>query len=270
MQSSRSKKSNIAKTIRVFTAIAILLIFCELMTYLRISVFSWLTPRLWLVSAFVIACIIIYRGICRLIIDIKYKNMLPLFVAFAGVLLLLWPIIDNSCSVLGQDATQQMAAGLAAYCKSDMNYTGQAFLGYPARQYLLSAWPALILGRTYLALKIGFAWPFWLGLIIFADGLRKWTEHKKLAKGEYLVMFCLTAVMAFPYVTEYYLYFEHTLYPLCFTLQLIGWLFHFYSKPTLFSAFAIVWTGIMLIYCYTTALAVVSPEPTSTGLTSNV
>jgi hypothetical protein len=229
----------------------------ELMTYLRISVFSWLTPRLWLVSAFVITCMIIYRGICRLIIDIKNKNILPLFVAFAGVLLLLWPIIDNSHSVLGQDATQQMAAGLAAYGKSDMNYTGQAFLGYPARQYLLSAWPALILGRTYLALKIGFAWPFWLGLIIFADGLRKWTEHKKLAKGEYLVMFCLTAVMAFPYVTEYYLYFEHTLYPLCFALQLIGWLFHFYSKPTLLSAFAIVWTGIMLIYCYTTALAVV-------------
>ena len=257
MQSSRSKKSNIAKTIRVFIAIAILLIFCELMTYLRISVFSWLTPRLWLVSAFVIACMIIYRGICRLIIDIKHKNILPLFVAFAGVLLLLWPMIDNSRSVLGQDATQQMAAGLAAYGKSDMNYTGQAFLGYPARQYLLSAWPALILGRTYLALKIGFAWPFWLGLIIFADGLRKWTGHKKLAKGEYLVMFCLTAVMAFPYITEYYLYFEHTLYPLCFTLQLIGWLFHFYSKPTLLSAFAIVWTGIMLIYCYTTALAVV-------------
>lgn len=69
---------------------------------------------------------------------------------------------------------------------------------------------------------------------LIADGLRKWTEHKKLAKGESLVMFCLTAVMAFPYVTEYYLYFEHTLYPLCFTLQLIGWLFHFYSKPTFF------------------------------------
>ncbi len=33
--------------------------------------------------------------------------------------------------MLGQDATQQMAAGLAAYGKSDMNYTGQAFLGYP-------------------------------------------------------------------------------------------------------------------------------------------
>lgn len=257
MQTDQFEKLNTVQTTLLFMAVAMLTVFFELMSYLQIRVFSWITPRLWLVSVFIIACTIIYRGLYRLILDIKSKNILPLLVAFAGVLLLLWPMIDNSRSVLGQDATQQIAAGLAAYGKSDMNYTGQAFLGYPARQYLLSAWPALILGRTYMALKIGFAWPFWLGLIIFADGLRKWIEHHNIANGQSLVMFCLTAVMAFPYVTEYYLYFEHTLYPLCFTLQLIGWLFHFYSKPTLFTAFAILWTGIMLIYCYTTALAIV-------------
>ncbi|NLO34793.1 MAG: hypothetical protein GX112_00390, partial [Clostridiaceae bacterium] len=55
---------------------------------------------------------------------------------------------------------------------------------------------------------------------------------------------------------EYYLYFEHTLYPCCYALQAIGWLLLLLNRPTFFHALALAWTGGVLVYCYTPGLAV--------------
>lgn len=117
--------------------------------------------------------------------------------------------------------------------------------------------PALLAGRSAAALQIGFAWPFWLGLLLFADSLRAWGREKGIRHGDGLALAAVSALLVFPYVTEYYLYFEHTLFPVCFSLQAIGWLLLFLLRPTLFHALALCWTGSMLVYCYTTGLAAV-------------
>ena len=228
----------------------------EALAMRRVSVIAWLAPRLWLGLGVVVFAAILGRAAWQLARDIRQRCYLALLVTLSLSALLLWPLLDSSRGVIGQDATQQMAAGLAAYGQPDWNFTGRAFLGYPSRQYLLAAWPALLLGRTETALKIGFAWPFWLGLIHFANGLRAYARTNRRRYGDVLGLAAVTAVAAFPYVTEYYLYFEHTLYPCCFALQAIGWLLLFLNRPTFLHALALAFTGGVLVFCYTPGLAV--------------
>lgn len=229
----------------------------EFMTYQDVAVIAWITSRLWLAGGLLMAIMIVGRSIRQLFHDIRNKAFLPILFTLGLMALLAWPLLDPSRSVIGQDATQQAAAGLDAFTRLDLNYTGRAFLGYPARQYLLAALPALLAGRSETALQVGFAWPFWLGLLLFADSLRAWGREKEIRHGDGLALAAVSALFVFPYVTEYYLYFEHTLFPVCFSLQAIGWLLLFLLRPTLFHAIALCWTGSMLVYCYTTGLAAV-------------
>ncbi len=119
----------------------------------RVSVIAWLAPRLWLGLGVAVFAAILGRaagGLAR-----HPAAMLSCAACHAvPVRPLLWPLLDSSRGVIGQDATQQMAAGLAAYGQPDWNFTGRAFLGYPSRQYLLAP------GRPYCwavetALKVG-------------------------------------------------------------------------------------------------------------------
>ena len=218
--------------------------------------FTVLASRIWLITGIAITLTTLFYALKNLYSDIKHKNIIFLLGSLLITLLLLWPVIDTSRSVIGQDATQQLAAGLDAFETKHWNYTGKAFLGYPARQYLLAALPAKLFGRTQLALKVGFTWPFWTGLMIFACSIRDHIrQYGATRRNDLWVLTAVTALFTFPYITEYYIYFEHTLLPVSFSLQVIGWLLYFVKKPTVLNSIALIWCGSMLIYSYTTALA---------------
>ena len=129
-----SRRSFFALVLFILSALLL-----EYLSYQQIGVISWITPRLWLASGLLLALVIIFRSVQQLIQDIKTKTFLPILFTLCLIGLLLWPLIDPSRGVIGQDATQQVAAGLNAFTRSAMNYTGRAFLGYPSRQYLLAA-----------------------------------------------------------------------------------------------------------------------------------
>lgn len=247
------------KIFNILFVYAIFLILIELMSYQNVRLLVLIASRTWLFTGIIISVVIIFRGIKRFYMDVVEKRFIFSIGSALIVLLLLMPFVITEGSVIGQDATQQMAAGLRAFSSDDWNYTGKAFLGYPARQYLIAALPATILGRTQFALRLGFALPFWTGLLLFGNSIRDYLNIKRGdRKKELLVVTAVTTFFAFPYITEYYIYFEHTLFPVCFLLQLIGWFFYFVKKPTLFNSLALIWSGSMLIYCYTTALAAVA------------
>jgi hypothetical protein len=247
------------KVFNILFVYAIFLILVELMSYQNDRLFVLIASRTWLLTGIIISVVILFKGMRRFYLDIVEKRFIFLIGSAVTVLLLLRPFIITEGSVIGQDATQQMAAGLKDFSSDDWNYTGKAFLGYPARQYLIAALPATILGRTQFALRLGFALPFWTGLLLFGNSIRDYLNIKRGdRKRELLVVAAVTTFFAFPYITEYYIYFEHTLFPVCFFLQLIGWFLYFIKKPTLFNSLALIWSGSMLIYCYTTALAAVA------------
>jgi hypothetical protein len=217
-----------------------------------------MTSRIWLAFHMALVLGILGKAIGQLIDDVKKKYFGLILASLLIVILLGWPFLDPSIGVIGQDATQQLAAGLSSFSTPDWNYTGQAFLGYPNRQYLLAAIPALMLGRTEFALQAGFAWPFWSGLLLFFVSLRSWAKTSNFRHARWLTLASVSTLFVFPYVTEYYLYFEHTLFPLCFLLQAIGWLLFFLVKPTLFHGIALAGSASLLVFSYTTGLAAVA------------
>ena len=232
---------------------SVFLLLLETGAYLKNSLCVLLASRIWLAGWLACAAAILILYGRQVLTDIKAKRWLPLlFQIFLG-LLLASSLSGPTRGVIGQDATQQLAAGLQALKQTDWNYTGTAFLGYPSRQYLLAALPSWLFGRSELSLQIGFAYPFYLGLMVFQLGLRRWAAG--LRHGDLAALAATSALLVFPYVTEYYLYFEHTLFPVCFSLQAIGWLLLLLRRPLPGYILALIWTGAMLVFCYTPALA---------------
>ena len=235
---------------------SLLIVLLEFGAFAFKGVFSIAASRLWLLGWLICATGILHRFVRSVIDDLKAKHYLSLAFMF-GIFAMLFLAAGNFDKiVIGQDATQQMAAGAQSFSVPDWNYTGKAFLNYPNRQYVLAAIPTLFLGRSIPALQIGFAYPFFLGLLLLYAGFRKWQKSEGLP--EIFAMVGVSALFVFPYVTEYYIYFEHTLYPACFTMQCIGWLLLFLKKPSLYHAFAIIWTCGMMANCYTPAIASVA------------
>ena len=234
-------------------AIGSLALLLECLAYLKFAPASILASRLWLISGLACLAAILFLFTRLMSQDFKERNWLALLFPFLMAALLGMAISDPARNVIGQDATQQLAAGLQSYEKPDWNYTGTAFLGYPNRQYILAALPSLLFGRSEASLRLGFALPFYAGLMLFWVGLRRWSRG--LRYGELAAMAATAAILAFPYVTEYYLYSEQTLFPACFALQVIGWLLLWLRRPSLLVLLALAWSGTMLIHCYTPALA---------------
>jgi hypothetical protein len=244
------------KQFRILVICSALSVLLEFGAFAFKGVFSIAASRLWMLGWGICAAGILYRFIRLVAEDLKAKHYLSL-VFLTGIFAMLILAAGNfNRIVIGQDATQQLAAGTLSFSAPDWNYTGKAFLDYPNRQYVLAAIPTLVLGRSIPALQIGFAYPFFLGLLMLYTGFREWQKREGLP--EIFAMVGLSALFVFPYVTEYYIYFEHTLYPACFTMQCIGWLLLFLKKPSLYHAFAIMWTCAMMANCYTPAIASVA------------
>ncbi len=235
---------------------SLLIVLLEFCAFAFKGIFSIAASRLWMLGWVICIAGIIYMFVRLVIEDLKAKHYLSLVFMSVIFMMLILAIGNFDKIVIGQDATQQLAEGTLSFSAPDWNYTGKAFLDYPNRQYVLAAIPTLILGRSIPALQIGFAYPFFLSLLIFYTGFRKWQRKEGLS--EIFSMVAVSALFTFPYVTEYYIYFEHTLFPACFTMQCIGWLLLFLKKPTLFNAFAIMWTCTMMANCYTPAIASVA------------
>ncbi|MBP7175883.1 MAG: hypothetical protein KBA53_06660 [Thermoclostridium sp.] len=241
---------------KFLVGLSLLIVLLEFCAFAFKGVFSIVASRLWMLGWIFCIIGIIYMFVRLVIHDLKAKHYLSL-VFIAGVFTVLILAIGNFDKiVIGQDATQQLAAGTLSFSVPDWNYTGKAFLDYPNRQYVLAAIPTLIFGRSIPALQIGFAYPFFLSLLLIYTGFREW--QKKEGISQVFAMVAVSALFTFPYVTEYYIYFEHTLFPACFTMQCIGWLLLFLKKPTLLHALAMMWTCAMMANCYTPAIASVA------------
>jgi len=226
----------------------------EIAAYAGINkVITVIASRIWLTGGFLSMMILLYFFVSAFIMDIKKINIIPL-ISMAGVLVYLFYLCSNmKLSDINPDAAQQVAAGLDAVASPDLTYTGKAFLGYPARQYVLIAYPALLFGRSITTMHLGFALAFAIGIASMYSGLRQWMAKKNL-NGIYAVI-TIYALFAFRYVTEYYKDFEQSILPISITMILMGLFLNLLLKPNALGIFAISWFGCLCSNCYTPTLA---------------
>lgn len=225
----------------------------EIIAHLNHGAFSIIASRIWIIGGAVCIITIFYYLIDAFKKDITTKNYITAVSLIFLIIALLSVLGKVNITEINPDATQQMAAGIDSFKEADWNYTGKAFLGYPNRQYILGAIPAAILGRSIFTLQLGFAYPFLLGLICMYFGVRKWAET--FGGDIKLSIIPIFSIVTFPFITEYYLNFEQAIFPVSFTMIILGLFLIFICKPNLLSLFAISWFGSLLSNCYTPALA---------------
>lgn len=225
----------------------------EIFAYTMHGVFSVLASRIWLLGGIVTFLYIVIFFVGSLVSDFKEKKY---FEAISVLLLIVFlsVFIGNvDLSEINPDAAQQAAAGLNSFSAGDWNYTGKAFLGYPNRQYIITAIPVLLFGRSIKALHMGFALPFILGLMILYSSLRKWAQ--KSGTDTIIPVLFLYALFVFPFVAEYYTNFEQAIYPISFTMIIIGFYLLILMSPNIISLICLAWIGCLLSNFYTPALA---------------
>ena len=225
----------------------------ELLAYGVGGFFSFVAAYIWLFTGCFWLGYFLFSIGAKTIEDFKGKRyILP--AVFLGLILFFVFFIGNiHFSDINPDAAQQMAAGLNSFEKTDLGYTETAFLGYPARQYLISAIPALIFGNNIWTLHAGFGFMFLIGLTVLFINLRLWLKRIG-SKEEYALLPCF-AFLAFPFITEYYMNFEQAITPVALTMLGIGLFLKFMMEPDIINILAVSYVGCLMADSYTPSLA---------------
>lgn len=214
---------------------------------------AWLAVVVWAalgLTALVLSLAAIGRSLAA---DLRERRVAAgLLLVVTGVVTF-WGIGSTRAVDLNLEATQQVAAALAAFHAPAWGYTSTAFIGYPARQYLPLALPTLLFGRGILAVRLGFALAFAGGLLLFHAGLKHaWARHQ--LGGRAAALTCL-ACLAFPLVPEEVRTYEQSALPLSLILAATGWLLLARDRPSVSNLVPLVWFGALLGTSYTPALA---------------
>jgi len=137
--------------------------------------------------------------------------------------------------------------------KPDWGYTAAAFVGYPARQFIIVAIPSLLYGSEVFWLQFGYAVLFYTGVLSFFLGVRHYFLIKQ--HGELWALFTVLSCFTFPYLMRYLYNMEQTILPIAFVMHALGWFLLSMEKLTPGRALILAWISGVLGTSYTPALA---------------
>jgi hypothetical protein len=236
----------------IFVVIISFLCALEIVSKHILGSYSIFASRIWIIISilFFFGCLIAYFH--RLLNDLGRKRFLPHVVILFVFFISLFRI--NSYQYTNGESSLELAAAGMNFSKSDWNYHGYSFIGYPSRQYLLNYLPSLFLGRTALAMKLGFIWPFLIGVLVFYVGLSNYLSAKTHLTTE-LSALAITSLVSFPYLLEWLSRYEQTITPISLTLITLGIFLSWVKSPGQINSFAIFWSGGLLANSYTPGLS---------------
>ena len=216
----------------------------------RMAAASWILGGVCYVG---IASFILARTFTR---DFKEQTFLGWPALALAALLTFWGIGGPDLTTINPESCLQVSIGLDNLHEPDLALDRRGFLNYPCRQYTIAALPTAACGRSLLALQLGFAIPFFSGVLVFYAGLRASAGRMggfSAALGVAL-LFCFTRVPT--WIREY----EQTILPLAFTLHVTGWwlLGRSHKLPAPAVGFGLAWLGGVLAMGYTPGLATVA------------
>ncbi len=225
----------------------------EILAYKQVPLFSFLAAWIWLLTSIAIILYLSYEIIKKFVEDIKKGSYLNAGGYFLFVLFLLLCIGNVNYSDINPDATQQVEAGIESFKAADLNYTGTAFLGYPNRQYILTALPTLLFGRSIWSFQAGFGYLFILGISCLWLELRK-NLQKYHIKEEYALLVPFS-MLGFSFIIEYYLNFEQAIIPVILSMFGLAFYLRLRREANIKSFVFLAWTGCLLCNSYTPGLA---------------
>ena len=152
----------------------------------------------------------------------------------------------------------ESAEQLASFLKDNIHkpawgYTAGAFVGYPARQFIIVAIPSLLFGNEVFWLQFGYAILFYSGVLSFFLGVRHYFSIKQ--HGELWALFTVRSCFTFPYLIRYLYNLEQIILPVAFVMHALGWFLLSLERLTAGSALIVAWITGLLGTSYTPALA---------------
>ena len=135
----------------------------------------------------------------------------------------------------------------------DWGYTGNAFVGYPARQFIIVAIPSLLFGNEVFWLQFGYAMLFYSGVLCFFLGVRHYFATKQ--HGELWALVTVLSCFTFPYLMHYLYEMEQILLPIALVMHALGWFLLSLEKLTASRVVILAWICGLLGTSYTPALA---------------
>jgi hypothetical protein len=155
---------------------------------------------------------------------------------------------------INYESAQQLASFLKFNIdKPDWGYTGNAFVGYPARQFIIAAIPSLLFGNEVFWLQFGYAVLFYSGALCFFLGVRHYFSIKQ--HGELWALFTVLCCFTFPYLIRYLYNMEQILLPIAFVMHALGWFLLSLEKLTAPRVLILAWICGLLGTSYTPTLA---------------
>lgn len=238
---------------RVFLVGCIASFILEFLACLFKSVFSVIASRIWMLSVILFVLFFVFVVVKQLYEDVRDKKFILPFIFFLVFCFFAFQIGNYGFSDLSYESTQEVAAGLNALKQPDWNYTAMGFTGYPTKQYIINAIPALFLGRCFFALNMGFAIPFLIGLTLLFIELRKLTS--RLGIDEKFSIIPIFMIAFCPFISEFYYTFEQTITPVSYAIIVIALFLRMLRKRSLIAFSVLTISACMLPFLYTPALA---------------
>ena len=120
----------------IVSAYLLLISVLEILAFSKNGAFSVIASRLWLATGILLLAVYVTAFIMQAVSDFKgtHTGEMLCFLLLTGMLCACMGNLQ--VSDINPDSASQLAAGLDAFTETDWNYTGNAFLGYPCRQYL--------------------------------------------------------------------------------------------------------------------------------------
>ena len=262
MEQKENKLSNIvsflkqpinSRNSKVLLAYIMLLVVLEVLAYMVGGIFAVVESRIWLLGGLCCYTVIIFYFFQIMFSDAKKKDIISVGGLLVLIVFLGYFVGNVNYSDVNPDATQQMAAGISSFQQHDWNFTGSAFLGYPNRQYIIAAIPALVFGRSIFTLHLGFAIPFFVGIIMMYLGLREWCKGS--GASDKIALIAVYGMLAFRFVAEYFMNFEQAITPISLTMIAVGLFLKFIKDLSCIDLMLMVWLGTFCAGSYTPVLA---------------
>ena len=238
----------------IIMSVAVVLCFLELGAYRFQGLSSVIASRAWAllgVAYFAATGMLIGRSLFS---DLrKGKYIFALLVIGLGVMVF-YRLGDIHHLQVNYESAQQLASFLESNIhKPDWGYTGNAFVGYPARQFIIVAIPSLLFGNKILWLQFGYAALFYSGALCFYLGVRHYLSGK--GHDELWALGTVLSCFTFPYLILYLYNMEQIILPISFVMHALGWLLLSLEKLTAFKACILAWIAGVLGTSYTPDLA---------------
>jgi hypothetical protein len=175
---------------------------------------------------------------------------------FVPVALVLFDVNGYGYTQINDEGLQQVTSGLDLMSgRRDLGLFSVAFLGYPARQYLLAAIPSRIFGRGLVTLRLGFGGFYLLGYLSFLSCSLRYLESRNTWRPMLLASLAGVLVALGSYPLLFARLFEQTTVPLSVTLLFLSGLLLFLARPGPLSGFWFIWALGLMPYSYTPSLA---------------